>query len=112
MIEECAEGGEWSATAALIGGRRMVFPRCTGRLPNNTQKQLLEICHFPFPFTSQKEETVKQKKKENAKMCRSKRLWVPLFHEAAQWADCVSLAALDDCLYHFGAVQTDPPPHL
>jgi hypothetical protein len=19
---------------------------------------------------------------------------------------------LDDCLYHFGAVQTDPPPHL
>ncbi len=51
-------------------------------------------------------------KKRNAKMCRSKRLWVPLFHEAAQWTDCVSLAALDDCLYHFGAVQTDPPPHL
>ena len=57
----------------------MVFSRCTGRLPNNTQKQLLEICHFRVRcfLPLKKEETLKQKKKEKEK-CENVPLQTPL----------------------------------
>ena len=95
MIEECAEGGEWSATGFNWRAADGLFSLHGAATKQHTKATTRNLSFSgPLPFTSQKggdTETKKKKKKKNAKMCRSRRLWVPLFHEAAQWADCVSL---------------------